>query len=328
MFHINDNRTDDIGYLVQCKLEVYRLGSKRVQLSLCFDDTDFYSEFIKPWNDSKELKPLMYSMLRAYYENMRVREDIDAYRMGYDPETNKPLGSELQDVAVNDSFDDIVNSARQSLAMMSAMSEQLGDIADTSLDDLIETMDGLGSYTSTSAVEKQSTTNSTTENSDINLISTSLDESQSTADKNNESTKQDTGMTKDEIAEVVSELVDKKVSAIEQKMSATETSLSTITEMLSKLMVNGVSSTQQSSTVTVAETVKQEPDSVAVIEEASKVVATTEDKVEQDDDLQVSNSDINVDEHIGEDDIVDEEDDGMGILGLFLDNGISYSEDV
>lgn len=91
----------------------------RIQLSLTFDDVDFFYNYVKPVKDNKEITPLIMRLLEAYFLDPNVRQSVDSYGL-YD------LGVDTLSSADTD-FNEALQNAKSILAVMSVMSESAQD---------------------------------------------------------------------------------------------------------------------------------------------------------------------------------------------------------
>lgn len=113
----------------------------RVGTSLIFEDEDFYEEYILPLKLNKQLSPFLIKLLRAYYLDDNVRQAVDSF--------------DLEDIMFSDTgsdnFSDILADARNTLAMMSVLSESMEDEIKAGKTDI----DGMLSKISTINTERE-----------------------------------------------------------------------------------------------------------------------------------------------------------------------------
>jgi len=113
----------------------------RVGTSLIFEDEDFYEEYILPLKLNKQLSPFLIKLLRAYFLDDNVRQAVDSF--------------DLEDIMFSDTgsdnFSDILADARNTLAMMSVLSESMEDEIKAGKTDI----DGMLSKISTINTERE-----------------------------------------------------------------------------------------------------------------------------------------------------------------------------
>lgn len=110
----------------------------RVQLSLTFENLDYYYNYVKPVKDNREITPLVMRLLEAYFMDMNVQKAVDAYG--------------LEDVGIDDmvqgEFNDALTKAKETLAMMSVLSESAKDVISDgmmNIEDMVSQVDELHS---------------------------------------------------------------------------------------------------------------------------------------------------------------------------------------
>lgn len=90
----------------------------RIQLSLTFDDIEFFHNYIKPVKDNREITPLIMRLLEAYFLDTNVQRVVDSFGL-------EDVGTED---LIQDEFHDSISKAKDTLAMMSVLSESVKDI--------------------------------------------------------------------------------------------------------------------------------------------------------------------------------------------------------
>lgn len=90
----------------------------RIQLSLTFDDIEFFHNYIKPVKDNREITPLIMRLLEAYFLDTNVQRVVDSFGL-------EDVGTED---LIQDEFHDSISRAKDTLAMMSVLSESVKDI--------------------------------------------------------------------------------------------------------------------------------------------------------------------------------------------------------
>lgn len=110
------------------------MSTPRVQLSLTFDNVDFYYNYIKPVKDNREITPLIMRLLEAYFMDANVQMSVDSYG--------------LEDVGMDDlsqgEFSEALAKAKETLAMMSVLSESAQDVLNDgmmSIEDMVTQVD-------------------------------------------------------------------------------------------------------------------------------------------------------------------------------------------
>lgn len=322
-------------------------------LSLNITDEEMYSEFIKPWHDEKALKPLIYDLLKAYYSNEQFRAEADKIRYGVTEDDSIP-----DDVdSLNDSFKDLLADARQSLAMMTVVTEQFEGSVESSLETILD-MVGDTIDNSKARSEQEFHDDSIlklgmqTEVHDINSSSTSSFGSSSSNTSKNGNLDSDLAYTEADITSLVTKVVDERMSTVESELRETRGSIDDIMAMLRVLTSSGVrqEATEEvdsksseasdilpefSNTPEVSSVVSSD-DIISAEESSLTITSDAETKTETDELDLFSDSDEGgenfEDASTVEDDIVDDydesEEEGFSALTAFLNNGVGFSETV
>lgn len=86
--------------------------SRRVQLSLLFEDADLYDGLVIPWKANRELSPLVIKLLSAYFYSDEIRGLVDCFR------EEEIICEEAQS-----SYEEAINNARNTLAFMNMLTD-------------------------------------------------------------------------------------------------------------------------------------------------------------------------------------------------------------
>ncbi len=114
--------------------------SLRVQLSLLLTDEVLYDGLIQPYRESKELTSLVIKLLEGYFYNPNVKNLID---VGCD-------FSEMLDSSLDNEFtsiQDTISKARETLAVMSFVSDNAKSILDDGCDDMLDRLNNVAKQT-------------------------------------------------------------------------------------------------------------------------------------------------------------------------------------
>lgn len=312
----------------------------RLMLSLSIADDELYSEFIKPWNDEKALKPLIYDLLKAYYSNAQFRAEADACRYGAD--------TSADDIStLNNNFNELLAEARQSLAMMTAVTETFEGSVDSSLETILDMVDNnidISNMRNESENHPDVETSMLPvidENQDIKTSDTSLVDTPKFDTPENSGLGQVSQITEEEISSLVTKVVDERMSHVETEIKETKGSINDIMSMLKQLTQTGIRSAGVVESTEITQ--ETEVSDISSDNQSSEDMSKSDENMVMEDtsqdidlfDMPSSSSDTDdtfESSETSEDDIADDFDDteeeGMSALSAFLNNGVGFSESV
>lgn len=118
--------------------------ANRIQLSLIFKDTEVFENLVVPYREARELTNLIQNLFASYYYNDRVRSIVDGFS------EDELLATEA---SANEQFAAAAARARETLAMASALSEQMDMAIGGGLDDIMSQMNDIASKSGGSVSE-------------------------------------------------------------------------------------------------------------------------------------------------------------------------------